>query len=241
MTATIEAVVACGFIVHLVACDSSAYSANTDRADATNTRDTATVDDAPTTDTNGIADASSAADTRSNEDAGRVCDSGWLEGRFATNLRTRASRREWGGPQLALTLNSVSTTIPNMQPGEESHYINVGNFGFNVPTGSRVTGIEAEITRRSTPGGGIRDLAVQLYAAAYSPANRADTNRVWTNEWVTLSYGAPDDLWGSTWTPQQVNDAAFSIAFAVVYPIQNMSLDSPSVDRIRARVSWTCQ
>jgi hypothetical protein len=232
-------VAACGLVAALIACDSSMYSSTASTADATTTKNVE-ADATLSTDANASRDAELANDTNAASDAGTLCDSGWLEGRVAVNLRTQSNRRDWLNPSNALRLDALVALVPSMLAGNESHYLNVVDFGFDVPTQARITGIETEVTRKSSRGGKIRDFAVRLYAAGYSNANRGNLNQVWTDQTTTIVYGGSSDLWDSSWTPQQINSVTFGIAFAVDVAAQTPGYDTVYVDRIRARVSWIC-
>ena len=224
------------FALTLPACDSAIYSANIGGADAAGPRDAEATRDANT----GL-DGAQVGDTGAMRDAGAFCNSGWAEGRSAGSFPPQSGKLPWINPQLAQNLDGAYASASNMVPLAETTYLYVEDFGLRVPNSAKISGIEAEVTRNSSFARGIRDLSVQLYADEFSKADRRNSTLVWGLETAAVTYGAANDLWGSTWTPASVNDAGFSVVIAVNFlAALGAGVDTPNVDRIRIRVSWIC-
>lgn len=88
------------------------------------------------------------------------------------------------------------------------------NFGFSIPTGSTINGIEVSIEKRS---GGFTTKDSWLYLvkadSSLSTDNKADTSTFWTYSKMTITYGGPTDTWGSTYTAEEINDSGFYVYF----------------------------
>jgi hypothetical protein len=110
-------------------------------------------------------------------------------------------------------------------------------FGFAVPSGATITGIEVEILQRvNSPGGGIHD-SILVLSLNGNPMgnNKAATGFNWYDVPTPAFYGDSADTWGYSWTPSDVNDPTFGLQ----YLITNTSYDqTASVDRLLMTVYY---
>lgn len=97
----------------------------------------------------------------------------------------------------------------NVNQGSASDFI-VGNFNFNIPVGSIITGIEVEIIGKT---GAPTIPAISLEVAAYDNTNGADTFYPYlapitslTPTISTIVIGTPTYLFGTTWTVDKINN-----------------------------------
>ena len=121
-----------------------------------------------------------------------------------------------------------------------SHYLKATNFGFAVPTGATINGILVEIERKlnsSEYGWGIVDSEVKIVK---SDGSIGTTNKASAVNWVVteayFSYGASDNLWGETWTAEDINDTDFGVALSIRSLLAGATAD---VDHIRITVYYT--
>ena len=89
----------------------------------------------------------------------------------------------------------------------------VGNqFGFNIPIGASVTGIQVTFYREVDNVGAFTSAytnGVQMYKAG-SPAGTPHIGgSAWTGSFVQETYGNSSDLWGTTWAYSDINNAGF--------------------------------
>jgi hypothetical protein len=97
----------------------------------------------------------------------------------------------------------------------ESQELKLTGFGFALPEGAVVVGIKAVFNSVSGTRLSYASEVVQMYKAA-ALAGTAKT--AW---WPDVSGGAlvvggSSDLWGTTWTPAQINAAGFGIGLKIV-------------------------
>lgn len=94
------------------------------------------------------------------------------------------------------------------------------NFGFSIPNGASILGIQATIVRHADLTGSknsITDQTVQLVkSGAASGNNKADGSTLWPTSDATANYGANNDLWGTTWTVANINASNFGILLTVL-------------------------
>lgn len=100
--------------------------------------------------------------------------------------------------------------------GELSQYLQADNYGFSIPSSATIQGIEVAISRQAS--GDIVDQVVRLMqAGAIVGNNYAVTSPPWPSGGAESLgiYGGQTDLWGTTWTPAQINAANFGVVLQV--------------------------
>lgn len=114
------------------------------------------------------------------------------------------------------------------------------NYGFTIPGSATITGIRVEVERRRSAGAGgyIEDNGVMiLKGGAYTGPNRANYGLNWPTTDAFVSYGGAGDLWGTTWTPADINAAGFGVAIASISYTCGSAMTS-FVDHIRITVFY---
>lgn len=113
------------------------------------------------------------------------------------------------------------------------------NYGFSIPTGSTINGISITVEKRADSGT-TKDSIVSLFrpdGSTVSTGNRANTSTFWTLAKMTTTYGSSSDLWGETWTAEDINDADFGVFFRLSC---NYQFASPvGIDFISVTVHYT--
>ncbi len=97
-----------------------------------------------------------------------------------------------------------------------THYLEATGFGFSIPSGATIVGIEASVTRLGSglPNETFDSVVKLLKAGAVTGSNRSAGAA-----WIAVSpqaatFGSPADLWGTTWAPSDVNSSGFGLALA---------------------------
>ena len=123
-----------------------------------------------------------------------------------------------------------------------SNYLEGTHYGFAVPSNAAISGIVVTIVRResgSMPGYfDVRDSVVRLLkAGAVTGNNKAATGTEWptTSAPIAAIYGTPVDLWGTTWTPADINDPNFGVALSVISDVNRIAY----VDYMQISVTYT--
>ena len=114
------------------------------------------------------------------------------------------------------------------------------NFGFSIPSGATILGIEVIVNRCAiVSGGNITDGYVCLLKNYYvTGVGRENRTTPWPSSMSTVVYGGPSDLWGSTWTPAEINAAGFSVDISA--RATNMATSGAAyVDYVQVRVTYT--
>jgi len=130
----------------------------------------------------------------------------------------------WNNPNGALSPGGSAATTANLLSVNTgtTNLLELTNFGFNIPTGSTIDGIEVDIIHQQTSGfsltilgttinGSVNDNIVQLVGPGVSSVNKA-TASAWPAASGTAVYGSSSDVWGPTvWTAAMVNSSSFGV------------------------------
>lgn len=147
----------------------------------------------------------------------------------------------WTNPSNAYSANDSFATAAQGDQKFQSYY----TFNQAVPVGATVLGIQVRVKGKNTsnPGGGSPKIGVGMTKAAASPTDLV--NQTGSAQTATLStsneyylLGGPSSLWGSTWTPAELNAAAFGLL------VSGNTSSSPAttdyaIDHIEVRVFYT--
>jgi len=122
-----------------------------------------------------------------------------------------------------------------------SHYLKATNFGFNVPSGATITGIEAQIKRGDvyyyTYDENVR---LVLSNGSIGSENKAKTTTDWGSiEYI--AYGGSSDLWSETLSASDINDTDFGLVLSIkLSDVSNGEIgNNEYVDHIQIKVYYT--
>jgi hypothetical protein len=143
----------------------------------------------------------------------------------------------WGDTAHYNTLDEVNPTGSlGGQTAVITPMLSVSEYGFNIPRGATIKGIQAYISRTQVVTGSMqsydtgfcKDFGVWLDVNV-SSSNIVNENKASTREWpessynggiiayngVTASYGNDGHTWGRNWTPDLINTGSFGLKFIV--------------------------
>jgi hypothetical protein len=144
----------------------------------------------------------------------------------AADVALGGSSFTWNSPNGALAAGGATANTAALLSAftGKTDYLQLTNFGFNVPTGSTIDGIQVNVTKVAsglnlTIGilsitGSVNDNIVQLIGPGVTSTNKA-TGANWPTSNTTTAYGSTSDTWGGTpWTAAMVNSAGFGVQFS---------------------------
>lgn len=150
---------------------------------------------------------------------------------------------DWSAPSNASASdNSYATAASGLAPGDiVTKYLKATNFGFSIPGGARIDGILVEVE-----GKHVNDFdsdttsGVKLVKANGSFGTENKTGGSWTTSDTYRSFGGASDLWGDTWTTEDINDADFGVGISRTIQREDGSTQTTSsIDHIRITVYYT--
>lgn len=135
----------------------------------------------------------------------------------------------WTNPGNAAVSDDIYATVVT-NSDETSNLLAITNFGFTIPAGATIDGIELRVEGKVTGGSGITPFSVTkngtVAAVVYA-------DQLWTGTDTTFTRGGPTNLLGTTWTPAEINATTFGI---VIYsyteagqPARTASIDFGSI------------
>lgn len=127
----------------------------------------------------------------------------------------------WSNPSNAKASDNTYAEVTLSTFGQQSHYLKATEFGFSIPEAATIIGISVAVERRgnqSGASGGIYDTAAFIVKeGSVGTVNKRFGVKKWETVDTTAVYGGSTDLWGTTWTPAQINATNFGFALAVGY------------------------
>jgi hypothetical protein len=123
----------------------------------------------------------------------------------------------WTNPGNIAADDNIYTTAAIGNNGT-SQALNATDFGFSIPTDAVIAGIKVTIGRfcNSSDPNLIRDNSVQLIKdGSVVGGNKAITATNWPSSEAVADYGGESDLWGTIWTPADINASNFGIQLVV--------------------------
>ena len=126
----------------------------------------------------------------------------------------------WSNPANVTVADGAYASVTLPDTGQigfvSSRFLNVTGFGFSIPATAVIRGIRVEVKQhRDLFGFVVWDEAVRLV----KNGSQVGTDKAYDDD-LTLTdayryYGGPKDLWGTTWTPDEINSPGFGLSFAV--------------------------
>lgn len=121
---------------------------------------------------------------------------------FVSPTATGGHASGWSNPNSAFSSNNIYAT-ETIEDRNQSYE----NFGFNIPSGSTIKGIEVLVEAKHTD-----PVGCQIEPILHSVSANADSDRkvqAVTGSDATYILGSPTDLWGSTWAASDFSNANF--------------------------------
>lgn len=129
----------------------------------------------------------------------------------------------WSNPTNALADDGIFASAVSVGSGSATtHYLDVTNFGFSIPSNATVQGIQVDIERKSSTAssvcGATNTACDNSIVIINSSGTLGSTNKATTTVWPTTeafaSYGGSADLWSAAWAPSDINSSNFGVAIS---------------------------
>lgn len=139
----------------------------------------------------------------------------------------------FGSPTNALLSdNAYSTAV--LLLGQVGHYLKATGFQFAIPLDATILGILVEIERSSTVLSATQDSSVRLVKAGTIVGDNKALGDTWPTTDTYQSYGGSTDLWGTTWTPADLNASTFGVVIAPTAVLTGTA----QIDHVRVTVTY---
>jgi len=141
----------------------------------------------------------------------------------------------WTNSNNVFTSNSVYATNA-VSANSTGASLSATGFGFSIPSSAIIKGITASVIRKASTSNTLQDATVQLLKAGSAVGSNKAVSGTWSTSNTTKTYGTASDLWGTTWTASDVNNANFGLKFAAK---AGSTAATASVDYITIQVTYT--
>lgn len=122
--------------------------------------------------------------------------------------------------------------------------LSTSTLGFTIPAGATINGITVAVVRHASATGSLSitgssgGTGISLTKVAATPTGTAKlTGGGWGLVDATDTFGNAADLWGTTWTPADINSTGFGAILQV--DNTNVAARTASVDSILITVTFT--
>jgi hypothetical protein len=126
----------------------------------------------------------------------------------------------WSDPDNAKASdNSYASTATLATTPGSSYRLKAMNYGFTIPDGATVKGIQVDVKRHkdSELYSRVYDVEILIVKSdgSLGTNNKADTVTNWPTSDATRSYGGATDLWGEVWGPADIDNSNFGVVVRV--------------------------
>lgn len=119
----------------------------------------------------------------------------------------------WATPENIVADDSSYATVTNTVNGTlYAKELTSSSHGFSIPAGATIDGIVLSIKRKANyavSANRVYDNTVSLTKNGTTNIAGTPKTRNWPTTEAVATYGSSTDLWGTTWTPSEINASTF--------------------------------
>ncbi len=134
-------------------------------------------------------------------------------GSCVNTVWTGIGKSSWA-PTPTTNVNLNDTLYATTTLTGTSNYLQCSAYGFTIPANATIVGVVVNVQRKSSRTSRTTDGAMRLVKAGVIGTVDRSTATTYTTVDVAEPHGTATDLWGTTWTPADINAANFGAAFA---------------------------
>lgn len=131
-------------------------------------------------------------------------------------------------------LSDDSDASRSLTPGQTSHYLKATNFGFAIPSGATIIGIELVVEHAGPLG--IVEIEHRIVKGGTITGDDKSTGSGLPTTDNLETFGSSADLWGLSWTRTDINASDFG--FAIRYGSAS-GTHVVTVDHMKCRITYT--
>ena len=137
--------------------------------------------------------------------------------------------------------NRASATALFSLLSGNTNVLKASGFGFAIPASAAICGIKVELEKSATGiniFAWVSDESVRLTKGGNSVGSNKALSNTWSTTEAYSTYGGTTDQWGTSWTPADINDPSFGIAFSAHITGLISLLPSARVDHVSVTVYY---
>ncbi len=145
--------------------------------------------------------------------------------------------KDWSNPSNAQTHDNSYATA-SINNGEVTHYLKATGFGFSIPAGATINGIQVDVERQESGSSTrVNDNSVRLVKGGTISGDDKSTGAGWPSSDAYITYGGPSDTWGLSWNYSDINSADFGVVISAIHDGSSHSRTA-YIDHIRITVYY---
>lgn len=136
--------------------------------------------------------------------------------------------------------NNSRAIVSYSGPGT-SYFLKATGFGFSIPSGATIDGIEVVFEGYSSIGGGSEgflNITKLIKGGSIVGTDQDSGQRIEGIGDTTVTIGGPSNLWGTTWNDSEINASDFGVAVSITTQYQK-SGGGAYCDTITIKVYYT--
>lgn len=123
----------------------------------------------------------------------------------------------WEGVDSAKISDDVKAAVNVSASTRISNYLQATNFDFSqIPDTATINGIIVSLERMQGVSGTVKDAEVRLVKNYVVGETEKKEDDNWPTLDVVKTYGSSSDLWGTTWTVNDIKNIGFGFALSVI-------------------------
>lgn len=144
------------------------------------------------------------------------------------------SGEAWSNVNNAKVSDNTYATLVHAGPAD-TQYLENGVFGFAIPDTATINGIEVLVEGKHATDVSASTRCQLVKEGVLDGSQKA---LLWSSAEAVRTYGGASDLWGTTWTPAEINAGGFGCG---IFRVAGAGSQTVSVDQVRIRVTYTEQ
>lgn len=153
----------------------------------------------------------------------------------ASNVGLTGSASSWINPSNSISSDNQYAIATFPTNGDYSDYLQVTDFGFNLPASSVILGIVVDVERN---GDRVKDNQIRIVKGGVIGNTDRSLTSNWPNTDAYAQYGGTTDLWGETWTHTDINATNFGFAISASRVGGGQGNAIASVDHVRITIHY---
>lgn len=97
-----------------------------------------------------------------------------------------------------------------------SRYLTSYNYGFSIPTSATILGIKASVEGYCADDSAVSDSTIKIMKSQMPQGSNMAQPGYWLSSDNTHVYGGPNQLWGCTWLPSDINASSFGLYIKLI-------------------------
>ncbi|MEO8133624.1 MAG: DUF6701 domain-containing protein [Betaproteobacteria bacterium] len=155
----------------------------------------------------------------------------------ATCISLGGPNQNWSNTNRAQAQdNSYATASVN--DGQITDPLQCTDYGFAIPAAAVINGITVTVWRLASNNSCCTDVQMQLVKAGTIQATDNSTTTFYPTSNTSEAHGNATDLWGTTWTPADINNVNFGAVFATQKTVTAGGGRTISVDYIQITIDY---